>query len=207
LCPSRELNPPIREAFHRIREDRAIVRWIGRDAGERQVAAIVALFVTQCDRLRPVAWGLISANAARRSCRIRAAADAIAPAPDLHDGVECRRRASPGAQPRFPAHCLRRLVAACRRSWDEAYRLHRLGGGKGQVRQSATTEFWFGSRLMVALRRRAGTRALGDAAAAHCPGHHNLIKRSVRRRRRKADRNKVRAALARPERASQRTPE
>jgi hypothetical protein len=52
-CPSRELNPLIREAFHRIRENRAIVRWIGRDAGSvKKVAAIVALVVTQCDRMR-----------------------------------------------------------------------------------------------------------------------------------------------------------
>src|SRR5215469_14012700 len=101
---------------------------------------------------------------------------------------------------------LRRLFAACRQSWGRT-RLHRLGGEKGQVRQSATTESWFGSRLRVARRRRAGTRALGDAAAAHYPGHYNSIRRSVRRRRRKADRNRVHAALARPERTLQPNPE
>ena len=68
-------------------------------------------------------------------------------------------------------------------------------GGEDQVRQSATTEFRFGSRLMVARRRLAGTRALGDAAADHNPDHYNSIKRSGRRRRRKADRNRVHAAL------------
>src|SRR5262249_45597839 len=51
--------------------------------------------------------------------------------------------------------CLRPLFAACRRSWGRT-RLHRLGGEKGQARQSATRESWFGSRLRVARRRRAG---------------------------------------------------
>jgi len=74
-------------------------------------------------------------------------------------GVECRRWASPRAQARFLAHCLRWLVAACRRSWGRIP-LASPERRKGQVHQSATTEFRFGSRLMVARRRRAGTRAL-----------------------------------------------
>ena len=61
-----------------------------------------------------------------------------------------------------------------RRSWGRRISLAPAPrGGEDQVRQSATTEFRFGSRLMVARRRRAGTRALGDAAADHYPDHYN----------------------------------
>ena len=95
-----------------------------------------------------------------------------------------------------------------RRSWGRRISLAPAPrGGEDQVRQSATTEFRFGSRLMVARRRRAGTRALGDAAADHCPDHYNSIKRSGRRRRRKGDRNRVHAALVLRERTFQPTPE
>ena len=132
---------------------------------------------------------------------------AIAPAPGS------ARRASSAVVGHRPEH-KRAFSRIASGDWSrlaadhgDAYRLHRLGGEKSQVRRSATTEFRFGSRLMVARRRRAGTRALGDAAAAHYPGHYNSIRRSVRRRWRKADRNRVHAALARPERTPQPTPE
>jgi hypothetical protein len=51
-----------------------------------------------------------------------------------------------------------------------------------------------GSRLMASCRRRVGTRTSGDAVF----GHHNSRRRIVGGRRRKAGRNRVRAAPTPP---------